>query len=71
MAEEVHEFGDGALDGHVATADDARFAQLVARLVEAHGDGAGIALGDVDDDLPLASGLADGTGEPRLARCVA
>ena len=69
MRLEEHQLGDGALDGHVAAADDTRLLEMVAAVVTGHLDGALQTLADVDDHLAVAGALAEGVEEPgRLGR---
>lgn len=71
VAEEEHEFGDGAFGGAVVTADDAGLEKLQAGFVAFHLDGTALALGDVDDDDAAVGGVFELADEPVLLRGVA
>ena len=71
VALEEHELGDGALDGHVAAADDAGLLEMVAAVVARHLDGALQTLADVDDHLAVRRALLQGAEQPCRLRRVA
>ena len=71
VAEEEHEFGDGTFGSTVVTADDACLKKLEAGFVSSHFDGAGLALGDVDDDDATVCGVFELADEPIFLRGVA
>ena len=71
MAKQEHEFGDCRLGSDVVTADDTGLHQAVAGFVAFHLNGAGIALGDVDDDNALLAGIVQASQEPVFTRGIA
>ena len=71
VAEEEHQFGDGAFGGAVVAADDTCLKKLQAGFVPFHFNGTSLALGDVDDDDTSFVRLFQLADEPLLLRCVA
>ena len=64
FAEEIHEFGDGGLGGHVVSADDADTGHVEAGLVASHLHRPCLALGDVEDKKPTVNGFLERVEEP-------
>ena len=74
LTQQAHHLGDGGLDGYVAGTDDADTVHITAGGILAHLDGAGLALGHIEDDDTAAYGVVEGRDKPlvggRIARAV-
>ena len=67
MAQEEHEFGDGAFRGAVISAYHTRLDERQTRLVESHLHASGLALRDVDEEDATAGGFLQFVGKPLQA----
>lgn len=68
--EDVHQFGDGRLGGHVMAAEHADPLQAESRFVEFHHDPTAPALRDVEDDQSPVDRLFEYADEPFAGRGV-
>ena len=71
FTDEIHEFGNGSLGGHVVAADDPDAGHVEAGFVASHLHRTGFALGDVEYDKSSFNGLLERIEEPSFGGGVA